>query len=128
MIEKAEFHLRVRWLGAPLFLVGVGIFLYEMATVTQSQDWFFLLLSIGCAMLGLTTFGVNHDTAVAIALQAKAKSEEVQLSSALKRELEEDLQRDRSGTMALVANEKTAVVVPFLAVLLQAIVLWRILG
>ena len=125
--EKAAFHFRYRWIGAPLFILGLLLFVTAFGSFARTHDWFVLLLSIGCAMLGLTSFGVNHDTAVAYSVELQEQAGFSALQGVMQQELEEDLNWDRSQTLSLKVHPKTAVMLPWLAIAIQSYVFLRLM-
>ena len=122
--RKAMFHLRFRWLGAPLFFSGCIIFFLVVTTFSQTYDYFSLLLSFGCVMSGLTVFGVNHNTAMALA--ATQFPDLQKLPEPLRKEMEEDLAWDQAKTLSLRPNPKTSLVIPLISILLQGYVIVRL--
>lgn len=122
--QKAKLFLRLRWLGAPLLFSGIALFLSIITTVAQTQDYFLILLGFGSMALGLTTFGVNHDTAMALVANHHPNTSRFEAS--LQKEFEEDLRWDTAKTLSLKAHTKTALFVPILAVLLQGYVFTRL--
>ena len=112
--------------GFPLLISGVVIFLFALSTFPQTGDWFGCLLGVGCMLIALTSFGVNHDTAVAYCLLLEKDPSGIVLNHTMRHEMEEDLSWDRAGTLALKANPKTAVVAPWLAIALQMYVVTRV--
>ena len=125
-IQKAAFHFRYRWIGFPLLLIGGCLFLFSLSSYRETHDWFVCLLGFGCTMLGLTSFGVNHDTGVAFALLAE-KETDAPLSSTMRLELDEDLSWDRSATLAIQPTPKTALLLPWFVIALQFYVFWRLM-
>ena len=125
-LQKAGLHFRYRWVGLPLLISGGCLFLFSLSAYRETQDWFVCLLGFGCTMLGLTSFGVNHDTAIAYSIEAE-KSESSELTSTMRMELDEDLQWDRSATLAVQATPKTALILPWCVIALQFYVFWRLM-
>ena len=65
-LAQAQRHRWMRWLGAPLLCSGVVVvFLSAISTTSGDGPIWVLMGLIGCA-LSLTTFGVNHDLAIAL--------------------------------------------------------------
>ena len=121
--NNAKLYIRLRWLGAPLLCTGIALFLSIITTVAHTQDYFLILLGVGSMALGLTTFGINHDTAMA--LVANHYPDTSRFDPILQKEFEEDLRWDTAKTLALKAHTKTGLLVPFLALLLQSYVFTR---
>ena len=122
--KKIRFFLRFRWLGAPLLISGLLLFFSVVSSLPQTHDYFLVLLGFGCSALGLTTFGISHDTAVAFMVVHYPNTKN--LGGTAKRELEEDLAWDQARTLKLTPNPKTAIFVPFLALVLQSYVFFRL--
>ena len=123
-IQRSMFHLKFRWFGAPLFLSGAVLLGMVIMTWPMTHDHFSLLLGFGCAMSGLTVFGVNHNTAMAFAVETYPKIQ--QLPQVLRLEVEEDLKWDKPKTLGLKAHPKTSLFIPFLSIFLQGYVFTRL--
>lgn len=123
-IQKSMFHLKFRWFGAPLFFSGLVLLGTVIFTWPVTRDYLALLLGFGCAMSGLTVFGVNHNTAMAFAVTTYPNIQD--LPQTLRAEVEEDLKWDKSKTLGIKANPKTSLFVPFLSILLQGYVFTRL--
>ena len=123
-IQKSMFHLNFRWFGAPLFISGLILLGTVVFTWPVTHDHFALLLGFGCAMSGLTVFGVNHNTAMAFAVTTYPNIQE--LPKNVRLEIEEDLKWDKAKTLGLKANPKTAIFIPFLSIVLQSYVFVRL--
>ena len=123
--RKAIFFLRYRWIGVPILCTGVLLFISVLTMFPQTNsDYFLVLLGFGCMALGLTSFGVSHDTAMAIVAEHYPKT--ARFNSALQREFSEDIKWDKAKTLSLSAHTKTAVVIPLLALLVQGYVFVRL--
>ena len=122
--KKVKFFLRFRWIGAPMLVSGVLLFLSVLSSLPQTHDYFLVLLGFGCSALGLTTFGVSHDTAMAFMVEHHPNTQN--FDPVAQRELHEDLNWDQARTLKLTPNPKTAIFVPFLALLLQSYVFFRL--
>jgi len=127
LYKAAEFHYRYRWIGLPLLLSGMGTFLFAASVFPRTGDWFGLILSVGCTLIALTSFGINHDSATAYSLLLKKTDKADKMSSVMIHELEEDLSWDRRSTLSLRAHPVAAVLVPWLAVAFQTYVFLRVL-
>ena len=123
-IQKSMFHLKFRWFGAPLFVSGLVLFGTAIFTWPVTHDYFSLLLGFGCAMSGLTVFGVNHNTSMAFAMTSYPDIQT--LPKDLRFEVEEDLKWDKAKALSFKANPKTAMIIPFISVLLQGYVFVRL--
>ena len=123
--RKAMFFLRYRWIGLPILCTGVLLFISVITMFPQTNgDYFLVLLGFGCMALGLTSFGVSHDTAMALVAEHYPKT--VKFHSALQREFSEDIKWNKAKTLALSAHTKTAVIIPLLALLVQGYVFVRL--
>jgi len=127
IVTAAEKHLKIRWVGVPLLIIGIFLFLCAIREFSYSNIGFFpVLLGVACSLMGLTCFGVNHDTAICLAMEARREDDTLQLSPELQEELEEELRRDRSKTLALQANPTIAVVLPFVVCLVQGVEMYLV--
>ena len=104
--KKSLLHLRLRWLGYPLFFSGIILFCLVLTSFPLSHDYFSILLGFGSMGSGLTTFGVNHDTAMAYAVTQHPSTEN--LHPSVRKELEEDLGWNQASTLSLAATPKSA--------------------
>lgn len=123
--RKAMFFLRYRWIGVPILCTGVMLFLSVLTMFSQTDgDYFLVLLGFGCMALGLTSFGVSHDTAMALVAEHYPKT--TSFGSALQREFSEDIKWNKAKTLSLSAHVKTAIIIPLLALLVQGYVYVRL--
>jgi hypothetical protein len=121
---RAARHARLRWLGAPLLLTGLLLAGWALfLSLGPGSGW-----NVGIGMLGaglsLATFGANHDTAMALAFRAR----EGGLPDALRTELESELERDREDLIGLRASPRVGLVMPVIALGLQAWLCSRLIG
>ena len=72
--------------------------------------------------LGLASFGANHDAAMAYLVQADGEA----MPKPLRAELDEELDRDRAGTLALRPVPVVATLLPLVAAGVQAFVAYRL--
>ncbi len=124
VVAGAVLHARVRWVGAPLLLTGVGLLgkaVYDAFFL--GPLWLAAVAALGTG-LGLASFGANHDTAMGLAYQGR----EAGLPLDLKDELESELERDRDGVLALRPTPTIAKIIPLIALGIQAFVAIRVLG
>jgi hypothetical protein len=119
----ANRHARLRWVGAPLLVSGVVLAGWAIHTSIGGGT----LWNVGLGMLGaglsLASFGANHDAAMAYALRSRDSG----LSEKLRTELEEELERDRDEILDLKPAPKVGLVMPVIAVSLQAWLCTRLL-
>ena len=123
-IAGAVLHARLRWVGAPLLLTGVGLLgkvVYD--AFFMGPLWLAAVAALG-AGLALASFGANHDTAMGLAYQGR----EAGLPLDLKDELEAEIERDRDGVLALRPTPTIAKVIPVVALGIQIFVFSRVFG
>jgi len=127
MVAQATRHTRLRWIGAPLLLSGAAALLWALFGVfTDGSGWTLAIAAFGTGM-GLASFGANHDTAMALAFRVRAAGTE-QLTDALREELGHEIERDRDAVARLRAAPRIALVLPLVAIGVQAWVFWRLMG
>ena len=117
--KQAEKHIRMRWIGVPLLVSGLVLFLIAIQSFWISGSIFPVLLGTACALMGLTCFGVNHDTAICFAMEAQRADDTLRFSPQLQTELEEEMRRDRADVLALQSNPKIALFLPIVVVIVQ---------
>ena len=120
----AVLHAKLRWVGAPLLLSGVGLLgkaVYDAFFL--GPIWLAAVAALG-AGLSLASFGANHDTAMGLAYQGR----EAGLPLDLRDELDAELERDRDGVLALRPTPTIAKVIPVVAVCIQVFVGAKIFG
>ena len=123
-VAGAVVHARLRWVGAPLLLTGVGLLgkaVYDAFFL--GPLWLAAVAALG-AGLALASFGANHDTAMGLAYQAR----EAGLPLDLKDELDAEIERDRDGVLALRPTPTIAKVIPLIAAGIQIFVFTRVFG
>lgn len=121
-VARAQRHATVRWAGAPLLFTGAGLLLASVLALAGGSSGWNIPLSLFGTGLGLASFGANHDAAIAYLVQAPRKG----LPQGLQAELDEELQRDRAGTLALKPVPGVALALPLVAILVQGFVAWRL--
>jgi hypothetical protein len=127
MTENVTFavrHARLRWLGAPLLITGVGLLFYALYSTFVGGSGLTAAMAAFGTGLALATFGANHDTAMAYCFSAREQS----LPRALKDELAEELDRDREGLVSTRPSPKIGLVMPFVAISVQLWVAARLFG
>ena len=121
MTETIQRHRSLRWLGFPMLTIGLlGVVAALGMAVAADGRWSALMLYIGASGLSLATFGTHNDTA--IALMARHPED---LPRDARSELEEELTRDKAGTLSLKATPRTAWVITVIAMGLHAAALSR---
>lgn len=121
-VGRAQRHATVRWAGAPLLFTGAGLLVASVVALAGGGSGWNIALSLFGTGLGLASFGANHDAAIAYLVQAPRKA----LPAKLQAELDEELQRDRAGTLALKPVPGVALALPLVAILVQGFVAWRL--
>ena len=129
-IAAARRHAALRWVGAPLLitgLFGLGTALLGLAGGGPGANVMLGLFGTG---LALASFGANNDTALALAMTAREASKGGQdpLPQPLLDELNGELARDRKGVLELKASPTVAMVLPLVAILVQAGLAFRLFG
>ena len=128
LVLQAEKHIKIRWIGVPFFITGIVLFLIAIQEYRYTGVFFPILLGMASTLMGLTCFGVNHDTAICLAMEAQREDDTLQFSEQLQRELDEELQRERSKTLALQSSPKIAFVLPIVVALVQILELYLLFG
>ncbi len=124
VVQQAVRHARLRWVGAPLLMTGVGLLgMGVYGSFFGGSLWTVALGAFGTG-LALASFGANHDAAMAFAFQGR----ESDLPRALKDELAEELEGDRDAVLTLRPAPRVAMVIPWVAVAVQIWVAVRIFG
>lgn len=124
-VARTVLHARLRWLGAPLLLTGVAAVIGAVFYIAGTGEWFVFALAAFGAGLGLASFGANHDTAMALGYSVLDSGG---LPPGLRAELDRELARDRAAIIALRAAPRISLVIPLIAILIQAYVWWTLLG
>ena len=100
-LSQLQRHARLRWAGPPLLVSGLALVGLCIASYLQGGSgypFFIGLLGMG---LGLGSFGANHETAMALALQYTNHDAETPLPENIAKELKEELDRDSEATQNL---------------------------
>jgi len=128
-LRLATRHLKLRWVGAPLFLTGASLLVMAVrAFLHGASGWTVLLACFGTGM-GLASFGSNHDAALAYAYRLHRDPDPGPgLTPALSAELNEEMARDRTGVGDLIPFPKMSMIVPFVAIAVQTWVFTRLFG
>ncbi len=123
-VQNAQFHAKLRWVGAPLLLSGLLLFLTAVyQALVGGSGWTAAFSFFGAAM-SLASFGANHDATMAYAFEGRGQG----LPPNLRDELEEELERDRNGVVSARPTPKLAKVIPVIALCVQVWVAWRLFG
>jgi hypothetical protein len=115
-------HAQLRWVGAPLLLSGVLLFLAAAEGFLFGRPGL-PMLAVGGTLSGLAAFGANHDTAMALAMRLDPEL----LPPDLAKEVEQEAERLRKGAAALRPNQTAALLLPLISSGIQVAVLVRLL-
>lgn len=117
-ITRATRHARLRWVGVPLFWLGaLGLLTALGGWLTGRSGFGPVALYMAATGLSLGSFGVNNDTALALALRPPAES----LPAPLRAELQDELRSDRRAVTGLVPAPVAGQVVVLIALTLHAL-------
>ncbi|MDP6935017.1 MAG: hypothetical protein QGG40_18995, partial [Myxococcota bacterium] len=132
LASAARRHALLRWIGAPLFLAGLGLLCWSIVTVVTGGAWWTIPMALLCTGLGLGAFGSNNDTALALARDVQLEMSSGQgvdaLGPRLGRELERDLEKDRQEVLGLSATPKVGMILPLVCLALQVALVKVLLG
>ena len=123
-VQRANFHARLRWVGVPLMLTAIVLFGYAAFRLMIGGSGWTVAFSVFGTALSLASFGANHDATMAYAFLGRGDG----LPANIRDELEQELERDRDGVIGVVATPKIGMFMPFLAVMVQVWVAWRLFG
>ncbi len=123
-VQRAQFHAKLRWVGAPLLLSGLTLVGYAGFRALVGGSGWTVAFSVFGAALSLASFGANHDTAMSYAFAGRDGG----LSSNMREELDEELERDRNGVVGARPTPKLGMGIPLVAVCVQLWVAWRLFG
>jgi hypothetical protein len=119
LADQANRHIQLRWIGVPFLLAGLFLLFSAFQQAVQGGSWFYVLLGLACSLMGLTCFGLNHDTAISLAIEGRKKDEDLVLSTQLANELRIELERDRAGALGLQGSPKLALILPLIVLAVQ---------
>lgn len=109
-------HARLRWVGVPLFFVGVVGLLAAISLVLRTDArWGGVMLYVATTGLSLAVFGLHNDTALAFAHRAHRDA----LPRALEFELNAETARDKKAITKLAPSPRAALVVTLVALCLH---------
>ena len=112
--QEAEFFIQLRWIGAPFFILGAIWFLFAMQQASQGGTWFAVGLGLASCLMGLTCFGLNHDTAIEQALKYRKEDPSCIFSEQLEREISYELHKDTAQALALKGHPTLGKVLPLI--------------
>ncbi len=75
-------------------------------------------------MMGLTCFGLNHDTAIQMALQIRSHQPEYVFNNPLQREVSEELNRDYANALALSGHPTLGKVLPVITLMVHGLMIY----
>ena len=128
LIESANRHIQLRWIGVPFLVTGLFLLFSAFNQALQGGSWFYVLLGMACSLMGLTCFGLNHDTAICLAIEGKKEDENMLFSDQVERELQIELERDKAGALGLQGNPKIALFLPLLVLTVQILEAYLLFG
>ena len=124
-VALARRHLSMRWLGIPLFLLGVaGLGTSSGLLILDRAPWHLVLWYFGATALSLGTFGNHSDTGIAFMVRAEPGD----LTPPMRAELREELNRDRAGTLALRPAPMAAATLTLMALAFHILAGWKLMG
>ena len=123
-VQRALFHARLRWVGAPLLCTAVCLLGYAIYQSLVGGSGWTVAFSVFATAISLASFGANQDATMAYAFAGRGAGLPVHLRD----ELEEELERDRDGVVSARPTPKLGVAIPVVAILVQVWVAWRLFG
>ena len=120
-IQQAERHIVYRWVGAPLFGFGCVWLILALQNAFNTGVWYPVMLGMASCLMGLTSFGINHDTAIQLALDVRREDPEVVFSASLHREVTEELSRDYAHALSISGHPTLAMVIPVITLAVHGI-------
>jgi hypothetical protein len=126
MTERAELYMKIRWVGVPFFSLGVIWIFLALQHALQTGEYIVLMASTASCLMGLTCFGLNHDTAIEMALQIREEDPSQPLGSQTERELKEEMARDMAQALAITGHPKLAFFIPVLTLSVHGLVVWML--
>lgn len=122
--RQAQVHLRLRWIGAPFFALGLLWLLVAFQQAAAGGAWFPVMIGFASSMMGLTCFGLNHDTAIQLAMQVRSNQPEYVFDNLLQREVTEELNRDYANALSLSGHPTLGKVLPVITLSVHALVFY----
>lgn len=124
VVQQAFKHIRLRWVGAPFFLLGLVWLIIALQHALGGGAWFPVMLGFASSMMGLTCFGLNHDTAIQLALQVRNQQPEYVFENPLQRELTEELNRDYANALSLSGHPTLGKILPVITLMMHGLVVY----
>ena len=123
LAEKSERHMKLRWIGVPFFVCGLMWFIVAL-TKTSMIGWFPVMLSVASTLMGLTCFGLHHDTGVQLGRDIQKDHPEFSLPEIVQRELRMEYERDKANVLSLKGHPTLAMILPFFVLLVHTVVVY----
>ena len=124
-IEKQALnHIRLRWIGAPFFTLGLVWLVLAFQQAVGGGAWFPVMFGFASSMMGLTCFGLNHDTAIQLALQVRSHQPEYVFEGPLQREVSEELNRDYANALALSGHPTLGKILPVITLMVHGLMVY----
>jgi hypothetical protein len=123
-IYASSHHFKLRWIGAPLLCSGLLLLLQMLHFIRLGHPSWLLLLAAISSALALTSFGINHDTGVALAVEAEQEGASFEEHRLLEQELAEDMGYNSERTLELKPHRALSHLIPFVTCVIQ-LYLWR---
>ena len=124
VVKQAIKHIRLRWVGAPFFLLGMVWLIAALQQALGGGSWFPVMLGFASSMMGLTCFGLNHDTAIQLALQVRNHQPDFVFESPLQREVTEELNRDYANALSLSGHPTLGMILPVITFVVHGVVVY----
>ena len=124
-VREAHIHFNLRWLGAVLLISGIILLFNFVSQLFSGGSILTAVFSFVSCGLSLGSFGINHDTAIAYAVQAQNEGVALSEHPVLETELKEDLNNDRAQTLSLKPHSILSYVIPLITLLLHGY-LWSL--
>ena len=86
--------------------------------------WFPVMLGFASTMMGLTCFGLNHDTAIQMALQVRNQQPEYVFEAPLQREVSEELNRDYANALSLSGHPTLGMILPVITFIVHGLMVY----
>ena len=122
--QQAMKHIMLRWVGAPLFTLGLFWLFTAFRMALQNGTWYPVMIAFASSMMGLTCFGLNHDTAIELSMKIRAQDSEFVFQEPLQREVSEEVERDYANALALSGHPTLGIVLPVITVLVHSVVVY----
>ena len=125
-LKAVKRHARIRWSGVPLLLSGLTVVGLCVAQWLQQGSGYIIFIALMGMGMGLASFGANHEATMAFALRVKRVGQEA-LPEKIETELQEECDRNADALDAIQPFPRTSVVLPFVALGIQAFVAWYVI-